>query len=82
MLRFIKNSYKESQAGEIIDVFPFQLDTNTVLKASFFELVFCIDKIVYCYGFEATNKEVFKEWMYSFHSVATKYFANYWFKWL
>lgn len=64
MLRFIKNSYKESQAGETIDVFPFQLDTNTALEASFFELVFYIDRIVYRYGFEATNKEVLNEWLY------------------
>jgi uncharacterized protein len=72
MLKFIKNSYKESQAGETIDVFPFQLDTTTISEASFFELVFCIDKIVYRYGFEATSKEVFKEWLYIQKGVSEK----------
>jgi hypothetical protein len=23
-----------------------------------------------------------KEWMYGFHSISTKYIANYWFEWL
>jgi len=64
MMRFIKNSYKESQAGETIDVIPYLLDVDSKTKASFFEMIFIIDKTIYRYGFEVTNKEVCKEWLF------------------
>ncbi|HEY5582957.1 MAG TPA: ATP-binding protein [Ruminiclostridium sp.] len=64
MMQFIKNSYKESQAGEAIEVIPYLLDAGSKTKASFFEMVFIIDKTVYRYGFEVTSDEVFKEWLF------------------
>jgi AAA15 family ATPase/GTPase len=64
MSQFIKNSYKESQAGETIDVIPYLLDADSKTKASFFEMVFIINKTIFRYGFEVTSKEVCKEWLF------------------
>lgn len=53
--------------GNIIyetDIEPFRLNTTTVNKPSFFEVIFIIKQTKYRYGFEIHEKKVISEWLY------------------
>lgn len=62
-IRIIKDSVKEEKALELID--SFQLSTATEDKPTFFQLIFRIGKIRYRYGFEADDKSIKSEWLFS-----------------
>ena len=62
--RFVINSSKESQKGEIIEVEPFRLSDETENAPSEFEIIFSFDNILYRYGFEITQEKVISEWLY------------------
>ena len=70
MVKFTRNSSKDTQADELIDVERFSLSTEKVNKPSFFELVFLLEGKKYRYGFEVTPKKVIAEWL--FHTPTTK----------
>ncbi len=61
---FVINSSKEGQAQEAIDAVPFKLDIETETKPSLFEATFLIEGIRYRYGFEASRKRIFHEWLF------------------
>jgi uncharacterized protein len=61
MDRFIRDSSKDTQVTDLIDVEEFRLSTETIRKPSFFEIIFLLEKKIYRYGFEANKKEVFSE---------------------
>lgn len=64
MTRFILTSFKETQVGDEIDVKEFKLNTQTVDKPSFFEIVFILDQTIYRYGFEVNKERVISEWLF------------------
>jgi AAA15 family ATPase/GTPase len=71
MRRIVTHSFKQSSTDEI-EVIPFLLNTETIEKPSFFEVLFMLNGNRYRYGFEVTRKEVLKEWLFE----AKKYKEN------
>lgn len=64
MQQFVINSSKNTQAHELIEVDPFRLSTQTLNQPSFFEMEFLLEGKAFRYGFEATRKQVVKEWLF------------------
>lgn len=62
--RFIINSFKNSQAGETIEVENFRLNTTTVNEPTTMEATFTDSESIYRYGFEVDRKAVHAEWLY------------------
>lgn len=62
-IRIIKDSVKDEKALSLID--SFQLSTETENKPTFFQLIFRIGKTRYRYGFEADEKSIKSEWLFS-----------------
>lgn len=62
-IRIIKDSVKEERALGLID--SFQLSTETENEPTFFQLIFRIGKTRYRYGFEADDKSIKSEWLFS-----------------
>ena len=65
MRNFVINSSKDSQKGEEINVFPFQLNIESENEPSEFEIIFIYNKILYRYGFETNRNIIISEWLYS-----------------
>jgi AAA15 family ATPase/GTPase len=64
MQRFVLNSSKDMQKGEPIDIEPFRLNSETIKKASEFELIFILSESQYRYGFEVDGEKIIAEWLY------------------
>ena len=62
--RFITDSFKDSQAGEAIDVENFRLNATTVDEPTSLEATFTDGEYIYRYGFEVDTKAVQMEWLY------------------
>ena len=62
-IRIINNSVKDEKVLGMID--PFMLSTETDDKPTFFQLIFRLEGIRYRYGFEADDKSVKSEWLFS-----------------
>lgn len=62
--RFIIDSFKNSQAGESIEVENFRLNSTTVNEPTTMEATFSDGDTIYRYGFEVTDKAVCTEWLY------------------
>lgn len=60
----VKNSARESQAGDEIEAEPFLLDQEFEDKPSMFEIVFFAERVRYRYGFEVSKEAVIAEWLY------------------
>lgn len=69
MRSFVINSSRESQADEPINVEPFLLDQDSIVKPSLFEVVFIIGEIKYRYGFEVNRERVVSEWLFETKKV-------------
>ena len=61
---FIMDSFKNSQAGESIDVENFRLNASTVQEPTTMEATFTVGEYLYRYGFEVGEKAVHVEWLY------------------
>jgi uncharacterized protein len=61
----VQESSKDSQTGEPISVIPFRLHSSTENAPTFFEAIFLQNGTRYRYGFEATQKGVASEWLFS-----------------
>ncbi len=61
---FVMESSKEGQAGDVIDIKPFVLSSETENAPSHFEVEFRWQGFDYRYGFELTTKAVESEWLY------------------
>lgn len=64
MKEFTINSSKDMQVDELIDVEPFRLNTATKDAPSFLEIEFILNDTIYRYGFEVTEKQIEKEWLF------------------
>jgi len=62
-IRIIRDSAKEEKVLSLID--SFQLSTETVSQPTFFQLIFRVGKKRYRYGFEADDKSIKSEWLFS-----------------
>lgn len=62
-LRIINDSVKDDKILSLIDAF--RLSTETENKPSFFQLIFRIGETRYRYGFEADEKNIKSEWLFS-----------------
>lgn len=62
--RFIMDSFKNSQAGETIDIENFRLNTTSMNQPTTMEATFIIGDFIYRYGFEVDRKAVRSEWFY------------------
>lgn len=61
---FIMDSFKNSQAGEAIDVENFRLNATTVKEPTTMEATFTDGASIYRYGFEVDSKAIHAEWLY------------------
>jgi len=50
--------------NDYMEVDPFRLNVATENQPSEFEVIFSFDKVLYRYGFEATQEEIISEWLY------------------
>lgn len=64
MKEFVINSSKDMQTNELIETEPFRLNIVSKNESSFFEIEFLLDNTKYRYGFEVTEENVKKEWLY------------------
>lgn len=62
--RFIVDSFKNSQAGESIDVENFRLNISTIHEPTTMEATFAVGEYIYRYGFEVDQKAIHAEWLY------------------
>ena len=62
--RFITDSFKDSQAGEVIDVENFRLNATTINEPTSLEATFTDGEYIYRYGFEVDSQKVQMEWLY------------------
>lgn len=61
---FIMDSFKNSQAGEVINVENFRLNATTVNEPTTMEATFTDGSFIYRYGFEVDSRAVRAEWLY------------------
>lgn len=62
--RFIINSFKDVQAGEVIEVENFRLDVQSASEPTSLELIFICGENQFRYGFNVTREKVQDEWLY------------------
>ena len=62
--RFITDSFINSQAGKLIDVEGFRLNTQTENEPTTMEATFIVGDFIYRFGFEVDRKSVKEEWLY------------------
>lgn len=62
--RFITDSFINSQAGKLIDVEGFRLNTQTENDPTTMEATFTVGDFIYRFGFEVDRKSVREEWLY------------------
>jgi len=65
MRELVINSSKNIQKDEALRIRIFELCTSTTDKPAVFEITFLVAGVKYRYGFEADNKEIKSEWLYS-----------------
>lgn len=62
--RLVTDSFKDSQAGEEIDVENFRLNANSAQEPTVMEATFTDGEYIYRYGFEVDRRSVQQEWLY------------------
>ncbi|AWG25842.1 AAA family ATPase [Flavobacterium kingsejongi] len=66
-IKIIRESVKDESALRFIA--PYELSTETIDQPTFFQLIFRVDDVRYRYGFEADEKSIKSEWLFSTPSV-------------
>ena len=64
-VQFIRNAQKTQHEKSLIPVSPFALNDFSMNEPTGFEYQYVVDDIKYTYGFSATSKEIFKEYLYA-----------------
>lgn len=62
----VRNSQKESQAGDDIDVVPFKLTAESRASDSEFEVTFVEQGVRYEYGFRCNRRRFTEEWLFAY----------------
>ena len=63
-VQFIRNAQRTQHENAAIPVQPFLLNDTSCDEPTSFEFIYTIADVKYVYGFSATKKEVFKEYLY------------------
>ncbi len=71
-MRLIVRNSARMFSGDQFGVMPFLLNTETVNKPCFFEVLFLIEGVRYRYGFEISPEKVHTEWLYQAKGSAEK----------
>ncbi len=66
MQEMVLFSYSKYQRGDELPIEPFLLDEIMSEQPTEFELIFIYQNIQYNYGFTATKKKIFEEWLYAY----------------
>ena len=68
-----------SQRGSKLPLAPFRLNKSSINEPTEFEIVFIVDGVRYQYGFSATEKRIFDEWLFAYpKGRAQKWFERIW----
>lgn len=70
---FLRSSFGEREATEMISVIPFLYDAESQTKPSTFEIEFSVGEVWYKYGFSVTEKAVVAEWLYFKDLIASAF---------
>lgn len=62
-INIVKSSVKDDKA--LLKIDPFRFSTITESEPTFFQMIFWHEGKKYRYGFEATDKSIYAEWLYS-----------------
>lgn len=60
---FVRDSARESQLGDAVEITPFLMDADSSSQPSEFELIFVQGGVRYQYGFTVNRHEVLSEWL-------------------
>ena len=63
-VQFIRNAQRTQHENALIPVQPFLLNDTSRDEPTSFEFIYAIADVKYVYGFSATKKEIFKEYLY------------------
>ena len=63
-VQFIRNAQRTQHENAAIPVQPFLLNDTSRNEPTSFEFIYTIADVKYVYGFSATKKEIFKEYLY------------------
>ena len=63
-VQFIRNAQRTQHENAPIPVQPFLLNETSPNEPTSFEFIYTLDDVKYVYGFSATKKEIFKEYLY------------------
>ena len=63
-VQFIRNAQRTQHENAAIPVQPFLLNDTSCDEPTSFEFIYTIADVKYVYGFSATKKEIFKEYLY------------------
>lgn len=66
MKQIVLLSASSQQRGDLLPVEPFRLSRATRNEPSEFEVIFVVDGVRYQYGFAATQKRIYEEWLLAY----------------
>lgn len=73
----VRESAREAQVGEPIDITPFRLDAASRSEDTEFEIHFIAENVRYQYGFSLNAERVTSEWLYAYpHGSPQKWFER------
>lgn len=79
MKSIVVESAKSTQEGELLPINPFLLDPKSKTQPAEFEIIFIVDNIRFQYGFSATSKRIFEEWLIAFpKNKSQKWYHRIW----
>lgn len=68
-IMMIRRSNARQVMESLLEIIPYKFDPESIVKPTSFEFVFLADGKKYVYGFSATQKAVYKEYLYVYNSA-------------
>lgn len=68
--RMVRESAREAQVGEPIEINPFRLDTTSREQDTEFEIHFIAENVRYQYGFSLNTQRITSEWLTAYPNAA------------
>lgn len=73
----VRESARDAQVGEPIEISPFKLDAASRNEDTEFEIHFIAEEVRYQYGFSLNTKRITSEWLYAYpHGSPQKWFER------
>ncbi|MFA7349391.1 MAG: ATP-binding protein [Methylotenera sp.] len=77
MENMVRESAREAQVGEPIEIIPFRLDAATREQDTEFEIHFIAENVRYQYGFTLNTQRITSEWLYAYpHGSPQRWFER------